>query len=184
MEGLTEVLDTLAAATEVTDMVRTVLLESANVSLPAVLAQTLSLGVLAGVACFLIINFRKTKETWLRLVNGIAAGAAVIAVIAILLTWIDYFTVPRSAEIVGYIKPSGLSGVHLDLLDFQGKSLGANPHIDRHGAFSILYSPRFADPPRAILASAPGCVDTQIPLQRHHLIDSQLSISLVCEGTE
>ena len=184
MKGLTEALDTLAAATEATDAVRSVLLESANVSLPAFLAQALSLGVLASIACFFVIKFRKTKETWLRLVNGIAAGAAGVAVIAILFTWIDYFAVPRSAEIIGHIQPAGLSDVRLDLLDYQGKSLGANPHIDRHGAFSILYSPQFADPPRAILASARGCDPVEITLRRHHLIDSQLSISLVCGGTE
>lgn len=180
MNQLTESLDFLSWSTEAVNAVRGQLVEI-NVPLPAVLAQLLALGVFIGLAILFIKRARAAESNVPRLVSWIASGAAAVAGIAIIVAWIDNTMVPRSEQIVGRIEAEGATRFSVDLMDYQGESMAPRLDKDPTGAFVITYSPEFADPPSAIVASAPGCEERSIKLRRAHLLGSQLSITLTCE---
>jgi len=179
VNGLTEALDFLSWPTEAVNAVRGAL-HDLNVPLPAALAQLLALGVFFGLSYFFIGRQRAAKDGLPRLINGIGAGAAAIAGIAIIVSWIDNGLVPRSQQIVGRVDAPGASSFSVDLLDFRGESLAPTVETDQTGAFVITYSPEFADPPNAVLARAPGCGDKRIQLRRAQLLGLRLSIALDC----
>ncbi|MGD8909971.1 MAG: hypothetical protein PVI92_11560 [Chromatiales bacterium] len=179
MNGLTEALDYLAWPTETVNAVREVLY-NLNVPLPAVLAQLLVLGVFAGLVVFFIGRFRSAEKNLNRLINAILAAAACIAGIAIIVAWIDYALVPRSKQIIGQIDALSATRIHIDLLDFRGETLAQAVETDRTGAFVITYSPEFADPPNAVLISAPGCQEKRIQLRRSQLLGAKLFAHLDC----
>lgn len=181
MNGLTETLDFLSWPTEAVNAVRGAL-HDLNVPLPAVLAQLLALGIFFGLSYFFIERQRAAAagDRLSRLINGIGAGAAAIAGIAIIVSWIDNGLVPRSQQIVGHIDAPGASSFSIDLLDFRGESLAPTVETDHVGSFVITYSPDFADPPNAVLVRAPGCGDKRIQLRRAQLLGLRLSIALDC----
>jgi len=180
MEMFGESLEALGWATDVVNAVR-VALENVNVPLPAVLAQVLTLGVFAGVVHLFVKRFRAARLPTHKTVYAIVAGAAGIAVVSIVCTWIDHALYPRSKQIIGRLDGS-YDGLYIGLVDAMDQPIGADLETDSRGTFVITYHPAFADPPGALVVAATDCEGQRVPLRRSHLLGGQLSLRLLCRG--
>ena len=172
-------LDLLAWSTHAVNQVRAVL-SAINVTMPAVLAQLLSVLVLSAVGWYLLAPARAPDRSVARLGSRVALAAAGLGIISILAGWADNLLAPRSQQIIGTVTPAGVNGLEIDLLDFEEQSMGAPTDADSHGAFVVSYEPAFADPPKALQVSARGCDSRRLPLRRSHLLGSPVQVQLKC----
>lgn len=180
MEPLKESLDVLDWPTQAVNALRGAL-SNVNVPLPAWLAQAV---VLAGFALAAWYFFRWARGEERKLVRAgqlLVGAAATIGALAILVSWGDGLMNPPSRQIVGELDGAPLAAARIDLLDYKGDSLG--PAIDKDPqsrTFVITYTPEFADPPSAVVMSAPNCTEQRLKLHRAQLRGALLSVSLKC----
>ena len=184
MSQITESLDFLAWPIEVVNVVRDQL-AGINVQLPAVLVQSLALGVFVGLAIMFVKLARVPQSSMPRLISSIVACAAGVAGIAIVAAWADNMFVKRNEHIIGIIDTNGAPRFNIDLIDYRGEPMVAQLNKDSTGAFVITYSSGFADPPSAIVASASSGCEKRISLRRAHLVGNQLlTITLECDDSK
>jgi hypothetical protein len=183
MEPLKESLDVLGWPTHAVNALRAAL-SDVNVPLPAWLAQGV---VLIGFALVTFYFFRwaRGEERKLVRVGQLLVGAAgSLGAIAILISWGDAFVNPPSRQLLGAIEGAPLSTARIDLVDYKGSTLAATVEKDLQSRdFVIDYSPEFADPPSALVVSAPSCDEQRVVLRRPQLQgEAKLSIVLKCQG--
>jgi hypothetical protein len=183
MEPLRNSLDILGWPTQAINALRAAL-SDVNVPLPAWLAQAVVLAGFALVAWYFFRWARGEEKKLVRTGQLLVGVAASIGAAAILISWGDGLINPPSRQLVGALEGAPLAAARIDLVDYKGDSLA--PAVDKDPqsrTFVINYTPEFADPPSAVVVSAPNCAERRLKLHRTQLQGAaMLSVVLTCPG--
>jgi len=182
MEPLKDSLDILGWPTQAVNALRAAL-SDVNVPLPAWFAQAVVLAGFALVAWYFFRWARGEEKKLVRVGQLLVGAAATIGAAAILISWGDGLINRPSRQLVGALEGAPLAAARIDLVDYKGDSLGSAVDRDpQSGTFVINYTPEFADPPSAVVVSAPNCPERRLKLHRAQLQGATFSVVLTCAG--
>jgi hypothetical protein len=104
-------------------------------------------------------------------IGVISAVALLLAAFAIVISWVNELARPLPDHIFGRVQATGLDGLYVSVRDFRDEMIAAGSGaVDSvSGEFALRYRAPFADRPRSLLFSKPGCADQRYNISREKL---------------